>query len=41
MLYNWIRFVEFDEVSLSDHHGAAYASTGYEMQGTRVAVVQN
>lgn len=41
MLFNWVRFAEIDEVSLSAARGAACASTGYQMQGTKVAVVQN
>lgn len=41
MLYNWIRFAEIDEVSLSAPHGAARASTCYQMQDRKVAVLQN
>lgn len=41
MLFNWVRLAEIDEVSLSAACGAACTSIGYQMQGTKVAVVQN
>lgn len=41
MLYKWIRFAEIDEVLLFLLSVVHLVPQGYQIQGTKVAVVQN